>query len=294
MEKRIREFLLGYETNKKDFCCRDGCILNGCMQMYQATGGREYLEFIRKYLQAVIGEDGKMNSGDMEKLNIDSVNTMKVLFYIYDLTGEEKYAKAIGRIQDKIRGLERDQHGNFIWEDGLERLFPFYMEYETRYHKKENYNDIITQLLNGREKGFKTSYLMALIDVIDAMSIEIFEHYKTLEKCFKEETKKILPGFIRQVKEQTKGMEEGEFVGNCMEVISVLETAYAIIKACRIGVLSKEKYERTGLEAFRGITAERLFQSAEEGESNGMADRKAECIGIFMMAYAQKLMMQKQ
>lgn len=244
--------------------------------MHQATGDEKYLEFIMKYLQTVIKEDGSIVDLGTEELDIDSISTMGVLFYIYDLTGEERYRKAIERLQNKIRGLKRDMNGNFVWEDGLEKIFPFYMEYETRYNKKANYNDIAARLPDIREKGEKASYLMALIDVIDAMSIEIFEHYKTLEKLFKEEIKKILPEFIGQVREQTRGTEEGDFVRNRINSVYIFTVAYAIIKACRIGVLSKEKYEGTGFEAFRSVM-----------------DKK-ECIGIFMMAYAQKLMMQKQ
>lgn len=276
MEKRISEYLLEFETNRKDFSCEYGCVLKGCMQMHQATGDEKYLEFIMKYLQTVIKEDGSIVDLGTEELDIDSISTMGVLFYIYDLTGEERYRKAIERLQNKIRGLKRDTNGNFVWEDGLEKIFPFYMEYETRYNKKANYNDIAARLPDIREKGEKASYLMALIDVIDAMSIEIFEHYKTLEKLFKEEIKKILPEFIGQVREQTRGTEEGDFVRNRINSVYIFTVAYAIIKACRIGVLSKEKYEGTGFEAFRSVM-----------------DKK-ECIGIFMMAYAQKLMMQKQ
>lgn len=291
MEKLISEYLLECEANRKDFCYEYGCILKGCMQMHQATGDEKYLEFIMKYLQTVIKEDGKLIGPDTEELDIDSVSTMSVLFYIYDLTGEEKYRKAVEMIQNKIRGLKRDADGNYVWEDGLEKIFPFYMEYETRYNKKANYNDIVTQLSGIRKKGQKTDYLMALIDVTDAMSIEIFEHYKTLEKLFKEEFKKILPEYIGQVREQARGMEEGDFVRNRVKSVDIFTVAYAIIKACRIGVLSKEKYEGTGLEAFQGIMAERELWSEKTGENEG---GKAECIGIFMMAYAQKLMIQKQ
>lgn len=261
------------------------------MQMHQATGDEKYLEFIMKYFKTVIKEDGKLIGPCTEEPDIDSVSTMSVLFYIYDLTGEEKYRKAIELVQNKIRELKRDADGNFVWEDSLEKMFPFYMEYETRYNKKANYNDIATQLPGIGKKGQKTSYLMALIDVIDAMSIEIFEHYKTLEKLFKEEIKEILPEYIGQVREQTRGTEEGDLVRNRVKSVSVFTVAYAIIKACRIGVLSKEKYEGTGLEAFRSVMDIKELWSEETGENE---DGKAECIGIFMMAYAQKLMMQKQ
>lgn len=295
MEKLISEYLLGCKTNGKDFCYEYGALLKGCMQMHQVTGDEKYLEFIMKYLQDVTTKDGKLIGLGTEELNIDSVSTMSVLFYIYDLTGDEKYRKAAGLVQNKLQEFKRDTEGNFVWKDGMEKIFPFYMEYETRYNKKANYNDITTQLSGIRDKGQKASYLMALIDVIDAMSIEIFEHYKSLEKIFKEEVKELLPEFISQVEEQTRRAEEGDFVRSRVKQVYILTVAYAVIKACRIGVLSKEKYEKLGLDAFQSILQEKELLLKDTGAEDGCkTDGKAECIGIFMMAYAQKLMMQKQ
>ena len=75
-------------------------------------------------------------------------------------------------------------------------VYPFYMEYETRYHNKAEYAQIVRQLLalapseqaDMEQKGW---YLMAVIDVIDSMSREIFEHYKSLEEIFKKTIRNI-------------------------------------------------------------------------------------------------------
>jgi len=289
VEKLISRYLSVYKTGGKDFCYGNACILNGCMQMYQAAGDRKYLEFITKYFGTVINEDGSINDSRSE-FNIDRINTFRVLFYIHDVTGEEKYVRIIESVYGRLRELQQNTYGDY-------RLFPFYMEYETRYNKKANYNDIVAGLSEGKKEtdsmAQSAEYLMTVIDVIDAMSIEIFEHYKTLEKLFKEEIKRHLPEWIRQADELAKGGEEGDFGRSREELIPFFTAAYAILKACRIGVLSKEKYEGTGLGIFDAVMPKEMFYLEDMELSEKETDKAAENVGILMMAYAQKIMVQK-
>lgn len=269
-EKFIKDYLAEYQFSENPACFEDGCILNGCVQMHKATGEEEYLRIVHEYLQNYIHEDGTVEAAGSKQLNIDSVNTLKVLFYIYDITRKEKYLRAIETIQDGIRMFPRNADRIFMVDENREQtetkflyeVLPFYMEYETRFHKKAEYNDIIRQFESGRGKKPEEWYLMALIDAMDVMSIEIFEHYKTLEKLFKEKIK--------------------NYMGNGSAYIR----AYVIIKACKNRVLLREKYERTGVDILEGEISKLL---SETGESV-----TPEHMGILMMAYAQNVMLQKQ
>ena len=79
------------------------------------------------------------------------------MFELYDLTGKEKYRKAIDLVYSQIQKMPRTKEGNFwhkniypnqVWLDGLYMCQPFYMEYETRFHDKKNYDDIFSQFFN--------------------------------------------------------------------------------------------------------------------------------------------------
>ena len=81
----------------------------------------------------------------------------KTLFELFDLTGKEKYRKAIDLVYSQVAQLPRTKEGNFwhkniypnqVWLDGLYMCQPFYMEYETRFHDKKNYDDIFRQFFN--------------------------------------------------------------------------------------------------------------------------------------------------
>ncbi len=157
VQKFIDRFLKEYEPYKNYWNYEDGCVLLGCMGMYRATGDRFYFEFIENYLKGFITEDGQINHYEKEKYNIDSINCGKILYFMYDETGEEKYRRAIEVLMDQLRSHPRTSTGNFfhkkiyqnqIWLDGLYMAQPFYMAYETRYNKKEHYSDIVSQFRN--------------------------------------------------------------------------------------------------------------------------------------------------
>ena len=142
---------------------------------------------------------------------------------------------------------------------------------ETRYHNKAEYAQIVRQLLalapseqaDMEQKGW---YLMAVIDVIDSMSREIFEHYKSLEEIFKKTIRNILAaGWNNDFSKKESAM-----------------MGYSIIKACNLGVLNSEKYAEIGLSMIDGLIKEPFDL------------KDSERMGIAMMAYAQRLILSRE
>lgn len=104
------------------------------------------------------------------------------------------------------------------------------MAAETLYHQKEKYHDIIDfyKKLGPVESG---EYLMAVINTMSFMSIEIFEHYKYLEGLFKQ----VLSSMLSK---SECGKDKAD----------LLRVSYSIMKACNMGVILQEKYEEKGME----------------------------------------------
>lgn len=237
---------------------------------------------------------------------------------------------------------------NQIWLDGLYMAQPFYMEYETKYENKEHYDDIVNQFRNVRkyiydeekklyyhaydetksmiwadkETGKSPNfwlramgwYLMALIDTMDVMSEEIFEHYKALEVIFKEAVSGILQYQDKESKLFYQIIDKADIEGNYLETSGSSMVAYAILKACRMGVLNSEKYAGIGMGIIDSLVNNMLIE--EDGilklsnmcsvaglgpkeERDGSVDYYlSEAVvcddhkgtGAFMMAYAQMLM----
>ncbi|MBQ8597747.1 MAG: glycoside hydrolase family 88 protein [Lachnospiraceae bacterium] len=362
-EQYLDNYLSTYKNYKDYWNYEDGCVLLGAQYLYEATGEEKYFSFIQNYVKDLILEDGTITNYQVDKFNIDSINAGKILFFLYDKTGEEKYRKAIDFVMDQLRQHPRCKCGNFfhkavypnqIWLDGLYMAQPFYMAYETRYNKKEKYNDIISQFENVKkylydeEKGLcyhaydesgeafwadkKTGcsanfwlrslgwYLMSFVDVMDHMSIEIYEQYRKLQDMYKLMLKGIL-----QYQDPETGMfyqvpDRSDAEGNYLETSGSAMITYSILKACRMGILLKEKYADLGLEMVESILSEKLVQdvdglhltgichmaglgpenrtdrdgSVEYYLSEKIVSDDSKGVGPMMMAYAQYLMLKKE
>jgi unsaturated rhamnogalacturonyl hydrolase len=260
-------------------------------------------------MEDFISPDGSIRTFEKEKYNIDSINAGKVLFFLYEETGDEKYRLAIDTVMDQLKTHPRTKCGNFwhkniypnqIWLDGLYMAQPFYMAYETKFNDKKSYNDIINQFENVRkflynmDKGLyyhafdearvqpwadKVTglspnfwlrsmgwYLMALVDTLEEMSIEIFEHYKTISEIYKEAIKGILKYQDKERKLFYQVIDKADIEGNYLETSGTAMIAYSIMKACRLGILQKEKYQRAGEEIFEQLVEQNLIET--EGKLN--------------------------
>ena len=125
----------------------DGCMILAMIETWKITGEKKYLDFAEAYIDHRVQEDGTIKGYNPEDYNIDNVNAGKTLFLLYDITGKEKYRKAIDVIYGQLKGQPRTKEGNFwhkkiypnqVWLDGLYMGQPFYMEYETRFNDKKN------------------------------------------------------------------------------------------------------------------------------------------------------------
>ena len=160
-EKFIKGYIDRFTSAKKEkWNYEDACVLIGVIKMYQVTGEKYYKEFVLDYLKKYINEDGTINFYRPENYHLDNISAGNVLYFAYDVTGEEKYRKAIEELMEQLRHQPRIDSGNFwhkdiypnqVWLDGLYMAQVFYMDYETRFGGKEHYNDIISQFKNVRQ-----------------------------------------------------------------------------------------------------------------------------------------------
>ncbi len=304
-EQYVTSYLKDYRNAKSDWNYEDGCVLMGASLLYQVTGDEYYKSFIVHYMEKFINEDGSINCYNKEHYNIDSINAGKVLFFLYDETKEEKYRTAIEVLMDQLRCQPRTKSNNFwhkkiypnqVWLDGLYMAQPFYMEYETRFNQKKNYNDILSQYKNVRKflynedkklyyHGYDEAriqpwadkntgvssnfwlramgwYIMGLIDTMDKTSKEIFEHYKTLETLFKESIQGILLYQDKESKLFYQIIDRADIENNYLETSGSAMIAYGILKGCRLGVLQKEKYQAIGEKIIDSLLENKLVEEA--------------------------------
>lgn len=282
----------------------DGCMIKAILEMYAITRQEKYLRFADAFIDCKVKEDGSIEGYDVGELNIDNINAGKTLFELYDLTGKEKYRKAIDLVYSQIRQMPRTEEGNFwhkniypnqVWLDGLYMCQPFYMEYETRFNNKKNYDDIFSQFgqvvknmrdektglyyhaydssrkmfwcdkVTGLSRNFWLRALgwfsMALLDTLDKMDKSCEESYESMKKVFLE----LMDAMLRY--QDGSGMwyqvvNLGGMDRNYLETSGSSIMAYALLKGVRLGFLP-ESYREYGQKAFDGICGKYL--STDEG-----------------------------
>ncbi len=135
----------------------DGCMIKAIIELYHITKNEKYLQFADAFIDYFVMEDGSIRSYDPKEYNLDNVNAGKTLFDLYQLTGKEKYRKAIDTVYSQLKGQPRTSTGNFwhkmiypnqIWLDGLYMAQPFYMQYEITYNECKNCADSFRQFEN--------------------------------------------------------------------------------------------------------------------------------------------------
>lgn len=315
VKEDIDAYLEQFYSRDKDWCAGTGSILMGTWQMYEATKDEQYFSWIKNYLEEVVAEDGSIKGYPSNEDVLEGIGGGLIFFRMYDRVNEEKYRKAITYVMERLRECPRCACGNFLygksepdesWLVALYKTQPFYMAYETTYGKKEKYNDIINQFENvekflynenrdfspfGLQMRSLACYLAAFVDTLDHMSFEIYEQYRVLQDAFKMALQKTLPYQSQEscLFPSRIGAEADAVTENTLQIDEAGSAiiGYSILKACRMGILLKEKYVASGIEIIESLTRNALFSD------KGFAE-DIEGIGMFIMACGEYLRMKKE
>ena len=149
------EMIRSWKSNKWNYI--DGCMITGILERYEITGEARFLDFADRFMSGFVQEDDRIRTYDPEEYSLDNVNPAKNLFPLYDLTGKEKYRKALELVRSQLSTMPRTPEGNFwhkliypnqVWLDGIYMALPFYMEYEKRFDAQKDCEDICRQIAN--------------------------------------------------------------------------------------------------------------------------------------------------
>ena len=149
------EMIRSGKCNKWNYI--DGCMITGILERYEITGEARFLDFADRFLSGFVEDDGRIRTYDPAEYSLDNVNPAKNLFTLYDLTGKEKYRKALELVRSQLSTMPRTPEGNFwhkliypnqVWLDGIYMALPFYMEYEKRFDAQKDCEDICRQIAN--------------------------------------------------------------------------------------------------------------------------------------------------
>lgn len=137
-----------------------GVILKGMEELWYATGNPQYYQYILHSMDYYVKEDGSVYDYKPDEFNIDHLNNGKMLLTLFQITGKEKYKKALDQMYHQWQLQPRNEFGGLwhkniyphqMWLDGLYMGAAFYAQYASVFHDTSAYNEITRQFVLAEE-----------------------------------------------------------------------------------------------------------------------------------------------
>jgi unsaturated rhamnogalacturonyl hydrolase len=133
-----------------------GVALLALKQVWLKTAKQEIYEYIKRNVDEFVGPDGDIRTYRLEEYNLDQINEGKLLFFLYETTGDERYKQAATLLREQLRTHPRTKEGGFwhkqiypyqMWLDGIYMASPFYAEFASRFDEPEGFDDVAHQII---------------------------------------------------------------------------------------------------------------------------------------------------
>lgn len=286
----------------------DGCMMISLINMWKQTKDEKYYDFVKNFIDYYVSDNGEILGFKQEDYNLDNINEGRVLFDLYERSGEEKYLKAIETVYKQIESQPKNSKGSFwhkkiyhdqVWLDGLFMAQIFYYRYLKL--KGEGYEPVFRQFRNvekymkdpttglyyhgydetasmfwANEKGLSSNFwLRSLGWYISALSdITSYIDFKSPEKQeFAGYLKNAVDSVYRYMDKEKhmfwQVVDKGGEKGNYLESSGSALIAYATLKGVNEGILGEEYFE-LGRSVFDGICKEYLVEKEGKLELNGI------------------------
>ena len=121
-----------------------GCL--AMLKIWHYTGDDKYYDYVYQWVDYLVQPDGTIYRYDIREYNIDFINAGKLLFDIYERTGEEKFRMAKDTLMSQLATHPKTSCGVYwhkliyphqIWLDGIYMAGPFLAQYGLVYNRPE-------------------------------------------------------------------------------------------------------------------------------------------------------------
>lgn len=281
----------------------DGCMLTALMEMAQICQDERYSDFVERFVDSFVSEDGSIRTFNAQKRTLDDINEGRVLFALYRMTGKEKYRLAAETLKAALDEQPRTHEGSYwhkaiyphqVWLDGIYMAQVFAALYQKNFGNGD-YTDILRQIRVVRhrmfdeekrlyyhgydasrqvfwadgETGLSKSFWLRAMGWFAAALADLCEILP--EGSERDEIAALLAEMMEGVSryaDEATGMywqvvDQPGREGNYLETSGSSMIAYAMLKGARLGVLPKE-YTAQGRKTFDGIV-DRYLTFTDEG-----------------------------
>jgi unsaturated rhamnogalacturonyl hydrolase len=135
---------------------KDGLLFKGIYHLWRQTEDSHYWQSLAAYVNRYVNASGAIETFSPQEYSIDQINPGKLLFPLYQATGQERYRKAIWLLREQLRRHPRTHEGGFwhkqiypfqMWLDGIYMGTPFYAEFAATFDEPAAFDDIAFQII---------------------------------------------------------------------------------------------------------------------------------------------------
>ena len=133
-----------------------GVALTSIKQVWLKTSEKKYYDYIKSNIDEFVGPHGDIRTYRLEEYNLDQINEGKLLFLLYNETGDERYKKAACLLRKQLHTHPRTSAGGFwhkqiyphqMWLDGIYMASPFYVQFAKTFDEPEAFDDVAHQII---------------------------------------------------------------------------------------------------------------------------------------------------
>ena len=132
-----------------------GVALLAIQRVWEQTNDSRYFEYIQRNMDEFIDESGNIRTYTLEEYNLDQINQGKVLFLLYQETGDVRYKNAAFILRKQLESQPRNAKDGYwhkkiypdqMWLDGLYMASPFLAQYARVFGEADLFDDIAHQV----------------------------------------------------------------------------------------------------------------------------------------------------
>jgi len=135
----------------------NGFFLNALSIYYETTKNSAYLNYIKHWVNLFINENGEFDTLKFKRANyeLDNILPGRLLLFLHQQTGDQKYAKAAEMLIDQLNNQPRTIEGGFwhkkiypnqMWLDGIYMADVYLAQYAAAFNQPKYFDEAVKQM----------------------------------------------------------------------------------------------------------------------------------------------------
>ena len=116
----------------------NGLVLQAMSKVYEQFGNKKIYDYIYDYGNRMVNHDGTIATYKLSNYNLDMIKSGDAIFYLYEVTKEARFLKAMDTLHKQLKGQPTTSEGGYwhkkvypyqMWLDGVYMAEPFHAKY---------------------------------------------------------------------------------------------------------------------------------------------------------------------